>query len=155
VSRLSTLRRLWSARLVASLCVLAAVLGGCGRGVSESQRRVARAVVDVVERNMAAAETRDAPAYCATFTGRYLRDHFRGGYATCVHRFRGPAAAVERSTDVRYLNASPSTDRDALVHYALGKARKLDYVMKLTAAPPGSPRGTRWLIDARAPLAQG
>jgi hypothetical protein len=111
--------------------------------------------VDVVERNMTAAEARDARAYCATFTGRYLREHFKGGYATCLRRFRGPAAAIERSGDVRYLNAAPSSDHDALVHFTLGKARELDYVMKLAAAPPGSPRGTRWLIDARAPVVQG
>jgi hypothetical protein len=104
---------------------------------------------------MTAADARNAPAYCATFTARYLRDHFKGGYATCLHRFRGPATAVERSHDVRFLNASPTDDHDALVHFSLGKARELDYVMKLDRAPPGSPPGTRWLIDARAPVVQG
>jgi hypothetical protein len=137
------------------LCLLAAALGACGRGVTDSQRQVARAVVDVVERNMTAADARNARAYCATFTGRYLRDHFRGGVATCVRRFRGPAAAIDRSRDVRYLNADPTSNQDARVHYSLGKARKLDYVMKLTTAPPGSAPRKRWLIDGRAPVVQG
>jgi hypothetical protein len=104
---------------------------------------------------MTAADARNAPAYCATFSARYLRDHFKGGYATCVHRFRGPAAAIERSHEVRFLNASPADDHNALVHFTLGKARELDYVMTLDGAPPGSPSGTRWLIDARAPVVQG
>jgi hypothetical protein len=141
---------------VVALCLLlAAALGGCGRGVTDGQRGVARAVVDVVERNMTAADARDARAYCATFTERYLRDRFDGGYASCVRRFRGPAAAIARSRDVRYLNADPTSNHDARVHYSLGKARKLDYVMKLTTAPPGSAPGRRWLIDGRAPAVQG
>ena len=136
------------------LCLLASLLAGCGTKTTASDRRVARAVVDVVERNMTAAEARDGRAYCATFTGHYLRDHFKGGFASCLRRFKGPAVAIEGSNDIRYLNAAPTSDRDALVHFTLGKARELDYVMKLGAPPPGSPRGTRWLIDARAPVVQ-
>jgi hypothetical protein len=138
----------------AAACSLAVALAGCG-SVSDSDRRVARAVVDAVERNMRAADARDARGYCAGFTERYLRDHFRGGLTTCVRRFKGPAAAIERSGEVRYLNADPTGDRDALVHFTLGEARELDYVMKLTGAPPGAPPGTRWLIDGRAPPAEG
>ena len=137
------------------LWLLAAAVGACGRGVSEGERRAARDAVAVVERNMTAAQARDARAYCATFTEHYLRDHFRGGYSSCVRRFKGPAAAIERDTQVRYLNASPEGARAARVHFSLGKARKLDYVMKLTEAPPGTPRGTRWLIDGRAPIVEG
>ena len=137
-------------RGAAVTCLLVAVaLAGCG-SISDEDRRVARAVVDAVERNMQAADARDARAYCAGFTEHYLRDRFRGGYATCVRRFRGPAAAIERSPDARYLNADPTGGSTALVHFTLGEGRQLDYVMKLTEAAPGTPRGKRWLIDGRA-----
>jgi hypothetical protein len=134
---------------------LVLLVPGCGGGTTDSERKIGRTVVDVVERNMIAAEGRDAHAYCATFTDHYLHDRFKAGYGACVSRFKGPAAAIERSSDPRFLNAEPLTDTQALVHFTLGKARELDYVMKLTRAPAGSPAGTRWLIDARAQPVQG
>lgn len=137
----------------ATLCLVATATAasGCGDSAGAGERAIARATVAVVERNMTAAEARDAAGYCSTFTAHYLHAHFRGGYASCLRRFRGPAASVERSTDVRFLNASPTSSTGALVHFTLGKARELDYVMRLASAPAGTPPGKRWLIDSRAP----
>ena len=104
---------------------------------------------------MTAAEARDARGYCATFSESYLRDHFHGGYSTCVRRFRGPAASISTNRDVRYLNADPESGGQVRVHFTLGKGRKLDYVMTLADAPRGSPpAGKRWLIAGRAPFVE-
>jgi hypothetical protein len=143
-------------RLALGACLLAvtASCGGClgcgGLGGTTSLERVnARKVVAVVERNMMASERGDARAYCATFTDRYLRDHFRGGLASCLRRFRGAPERLVTSSEVRYLGAVTvaGSDVDASVHYKLGKVRGLDYVMKFTSPPGGGPR--RWLIDDR------
>ena len=111
---------------------------------------MARAVIPVVERNMTAAEAGDARGYCATFTERYLRARFGGGYAACVRRFKGPAASISGSPDVRYLSVDPEIGDLVRVHFSLGLGRKLDYVMRRTDAPAGTPPGRRWLIDGRA-----
>jgi hypothetical protein len=133
----------------------ASAVAGCRGSASPTDRRTARTVVAVVERNMTAAEAGDGRGYCAAFTERYLRGHFGGGYESCVRRFHGPAADIDASHDVRYLNADPPSDGAVRVHFTLGIGRKLDYVMKREDAPAGSPPpGKRWLIDGRAPFVE-
>jgi hypothetical protein len=135
---------------LACLCAAAAAAPGCGGGNTSSLERVnASKVVAVVEGNMMAAERGDAVAYCATFTGRYLDERFRGGVASCRRRFKGAPDSLINSGEVRYLGATTvsGSDLDASVHYKLGKTRGLNYLMKLTT-PPGGGR-PRWLIDGR------
>ena len=143
---------MWTVRAGVALVVAGLLLGGCrGRVPTERERADARAVVAVVERNMMASERGDAHAYCADFTGRYLKERFKGGVAACERRFRRAPARLVGSPEARYLSAVTQVGSrvDAAVHYKLGKVRGLDYIMKLDRPPAGGPG--RWLIDNRIP----
>ena len=136
--------------LLAGLCLAAVTAASCSGGNTTDLERVnARRVVRVVEGNMMASERRDAVAYCATFTERYLQERFRGGVADCRRRFKGAPDSLLESPEVRYLGATTvhGSDVEASVHYKLGKTRGLNYIMRF-AAPPGG-GAPRWLIDGR------
>ena len=133
--------------LVAAIAVAAA---GCSKrgGATPEKKHIAATVVDVVERNMMAAEAGDARAYCAAYTPRYLDERFHGGTDACIRGFKGAPASLRDSDEVRFLGAviEPDDSTLAAVHYKLGKTRGLDYIMRLTELPGG---GKRWLIDDR------
>jgi hypothetical protein len=138
------------AAAITLLALLALTATGCGNrgGATPEKKRIAATIVDVVERNMMAAESGDARAYCAAYTERYLDKRFHGGTDACVAKFKGAPGGLLNSNEVRYLGAviEPDDITLAAVHYKLGKTRGLDYIMKLTQLPDGR---KRWLIDDR------
>ena len=140
------------AAFVAPLLIAVLALAGCGNrgGATPEKKRIAATIVDVVERNMMAAEAGDARTYCAAHTARYLDKRFHGGIDACISGFRGAPESLANSDEVRYLGAviEPDDNTLAAVHYKLGKTRGLDYIMKLTVLPNGR---KRWLIDDRLP----
>jgi hypothetical protein len=141
------LRAVLAVTLAALIALTAA---GCGNrgGATREKKRIAATIVDVVERNMMAAESGDAAAYCAAYTERYLHKRFRGGTDACIAKFKGAPDGLRNSSQVRYLGAviEPDDSTLAAVHYKLGKTRGLDYIMRLTELPDGK---KRWLIDDR------
>jgi hypothetical protein len=132
------------------IALVALTAAGCGNGggATPEKKRIAATIVDVVERNMMAAEAGDATAYCAAYTERYLHKRFRGGTDDCIAKFKGAPDSLRNSVQVRYLGAviEPDDSSLAAVHYKLGKTRGLDYIMRLTELPDGR---KRWLIDDR------
>lgn len=140
-------------RAAAVLSLIAALaLTGCSNrgGATPEKKRIAATIVDVVERNMMAAEAGDARTYCAAHTERYLEKRFRGGIDACIAKFKGAPEGLLNSNEIRFLGAVIEPDDNTLgaVHYKLGKTRGLDYIMKLTELPDGR---KRWLIDDRLP----
>ena len=139
-------------RAIASILLIALLtaLAGCGNlgGATPEKKQIAATIVDVVERNMMAAESGDARAYCAVYTEHYLHKRFRGGIDACIAKFKGAPDSLVNSNEVRYLGAviEPDDSTLAAVHYKLGKTRGLDYIMRLTELPDGK---KRWLIDDR------
>lgn len=130
---------------------------GCGRrdGTSETERRTARAVTAVVQKNITAQERGDARTYCSTYTEDYLRERLGGSLAECAKRFSSPTkqSAVPGP---RFFNAVTFKDTDTKggVHFKIGQGElelELFYELEHTDPPPGSAPGKRWLIYGVGP----